>query len=268
MADWREGLRRGDLRHPGLRARIRGGERLLGTFVKSRDPLISETLAVAGYDFVVADLEHSALSIGDAEGIVRACDGYDVPVIARIPASGLALCGALLDAGVTGIQVSDVSSAESAAAARAAAHYPPAGARSLSLSTRAARFGAVPAARHVPASLEQTVLIGQIESPSGLAALPEIIKSGVFDALFFGPTDLSAALGHPGQAGHPDVTAALSEAAGVITGSGTPLGIFCATADEARHWGERGMTLLVIGTDLTMLRGAAAATLGELRTRG
>jgi 4-hydroxy-2-oxoheptanedioate aldolase len=116
--------------------------------------------------------------------------------------------------------------------------------------------------------LEETVLIGQIESPAGLAALPEIIKSGVFDALFFGPTDLSASLGHPGQAGHPDVAAALSEAAGVITGSGTPLGIFCATADEARQWGERGLTLLVIGTDLTMLRAAAAAALGELRTRG
>ena len=268
MADWRGSLRRGDLRHPGLRARIRGGEPLFGTFVKSRDPLISETLAVAGYDFVVADLEHSGLSVGDAEGIVRACDGYDVPVIARIPAAGLAASGPLLDVGVTGIQVSDVSSAEAAAAARAAAHYPPAGARSLSLSTRAARFGAVPAALHVPASLEQTVLIGQIESPEGLAALPEIIKSGVFDALFFGPTDLSAALGHPGQAGHPDVAAALAEAAGVITGSGTPLGIFCANADEARHWGERGLTLLAISTDLTMLRGAAESVLGQLRTRG
>ena len=42
----------------------RRGERLLGTFAKSRDPLISETLATAGYDFVVADLEHSSLSAG------------------------------------------------------------------------------------------------------------------------------------------------------------------------------------------------------------
>jgi 4-hydroxy-2-oxoheptanedioate aldolase len=267
-ADWREGLRRGDLRHPGLRASIRGGERLLGTFVKSRDPLISEALAVAGYDFLVADLEHSTLSAGEVEGIVRVCDGYDVPVIARIPATGLGLCGALLDAGVTGVQVSDVSSADAAAAARAAAHYPPLGERSLSLSTRAARFGAVPAALHVPASLEQTVLIGQIESAEGLAAVPQIVESGVFDALFLGPTDLSASLGHPGQAGHPDVAAALADTAAAIIGGGTPLGIFCATADEARQWGQRGLTLLAISTDLTMLRGAAESVLGQLRTRG
>ena len=268
MADWREGLRRGDLRHPGLRARIRGGERLLGTFVKSRDPLVSEALAVAGYDFLIVDLEHSGLSVGDAEGIVRACDGYDVPVIARIPATGLGLCGALLDAGVTGIQVSDVASADAAVAARAAAHYPPLGARSLSLSTRAARFGAVPAAVHVPASLEQTVLIGQIESLEGLAALAEIVKSGVFDALFLGPADLSVSLGHPGQAGHPDVAAALQDTATAVIGDGMPLGIFCATAGEAAQWAERGLTLLAISTDLTMLRGAAEAVLGQLRTRG
>lgn len=268
MADRREGPRRGALRHPELRARIRGGERLFSTFVKSRDPLISEALAVAGYDYVVADLEHSALAAGDVEGIVRACDCHGVPVVARIPASGLGLAGSLLDAGVTGIQVSDVSSAGAAVAARAAAHYPPLGERSLSLSTRAARFGAVPASLHVAASLEQTVLIGQIESPAGLAALPEIIESGVFDGLFFGPSDLSAALGQPGQAGHPDVAAALAEATAVIAGSRTPLGIFCATAGEARQWGERGLTLLAISADLTMLRGAAESVLGELRAGG
>jgi 2-keto-3-deoxy-L-rhamnonate aldolase RhmA len=202
------------------------------------------------------------------EGIVRACGGQDVPVIARIPATWLALCGALLDVGVTGIQVSDVSSAGVAAAVRAAAHYPPAGQRSLSLSTRAARFGAVPAAEHVRSSLARTVLVGQIESRAGLAALAEILESGVFDALFFGPTDLAVALGHPGDPGHPDVAGALGSATDLITGHGTALGIFCATGDEARTWAARGLTLLAISTDLGMLRGAAVSALGQARSPG
>ena len=251
-----------------LRARLHDGERLLGTFVKSRDPLVSETLAAAGYDFVVADLEHSSLSAGDVEAIVRACDAHDVPVIARIPATWLGLCGALLDSGVTGIQVSDVSSAGVAAAVRRAAHYPPVGERSLSLSTRAALFGAVPAVEHVGLSLAQTVLIGQIESAAGLAALPEILESGVFDGLFFGPTDMAVALRHTGDSGHPDVAGALRDATDLILGHGTRLGIFCATADEARQWADRGLTLLAISTDLGMLRGAAVSALGQLRTPG
>jgi 4-hydroxy-2-oxoheptanedioate aldolase len=268
MTDWRENLRRGDLRHSGFRARIRGRELLLGTFVKSRDPATTESLAVAGYDFIVADLEHSSLSAGDVEGIVRACDAYGVPVIARIPATSLDLCGQLLDIGVTGLQVSDVTSAATALSVRAAAHYPPVGERSLSLSTRAAWFGAVPASVHIPASLAQTVLVGQIESREGLAAVESILDTKVFDALFFGPADLSVSLREPGrEVAHPDVASLLGEVTGIITGSGTSLGIFCASADDARQWAGRGLTLLAIGTDLGMLRGAAALALGELRAR-
>lgn len=266
MPDWRESIRRGDLRHPRLRASVREGERLIGTFVKSRDQAAAEALAIAGYDFVVADMEHSSLSVADAEGIVRACDCYDVPVIARIPATGLSLCGQLLDAGVTGIQVSDVSSAAAARAARAAVHYPPLGERSLSLSTRAAWFGAVHATTHIAASLDQTVLIGQIESAEGVAALDEIIASGVFDALFFGPADMSVSLRRDG-ADHPEVLAALDAAAETIIGGGMPLGIFCANTGQALRWAERGLTLLAIGSDLSMLTAAARAAAGQLRTR-
>ncbi len=238
--------------------------------MKSRDPATTESLATGGYDFIVADLEHSSLSAGDVEGIVRACDAHDVPVIARIPASRLDLCGQLLDLGVTGLQVSDVASAATALSVRAAAHYPPVGERSLSLSTRAASFGAVPASAHIPASLAQTVLVGQIESREGLAAMPAIVESGVFDALFFGPADLSVALREPGRGvAHPDVGSLLGEAISATAGTGgaIPLGIFCASADEARQWAARGLTFLAIGTDLGTLHGAARAVTGQLRTR-
>jgi 2-keto-3-deoxy-L-rhamnonate aldolase RhmA len=257
------------MRHPDLKSRIRGGERLIGTFLKARDPAVAEALAVAGYDFIVADLEHSPLSAGDVEEITRACDCHDVPVIARIPASGLARCGPLLDAGVTGIQVSDVTSAAIAKAVRAAAHYPPAGARSVSTATRAARFGAVPAASHIAAALAGTVLIGQIESPQGLEAIDQVIKSDVFDALFIGPSDLSATLGHPGELEHPAVTKAITRAADSVLGGGMPLGIFCPGAEMAERcaglYARRGMTLLVISTDLSMLGAAARSAIAVFR---
>ena len=250
-----------------LRARLAAGERLIGTFVKSRDPATTEALAVAGYDFVVADMEHSPLAVADVEGIARACSSRDVAVLARVPPSRLGLCGALLDAGVTGIQVSDVSSAALAAAVAAAAWYPPRGERSLSLSTRAARFGTQPAAEHIARSDDQTVLVGQIESAAGLGSLASIIASGVFDALFLGATDLSVALGHPGDVRHPVVAAALADAAAAITGSGTPLGIFCGSADEAAGWSQRGASMLAISSDLTMLASAGAATVRQLGSK-
>jgi 2-keto-3-deoxy-L-rhamnonate aldolase RhmA len=100
-----------------------------------------------------------------------------------------------------------------------------------------------------------------------VAAIAEIIESEVFDALFLGPTDLSVALRHAGQVDHPDIAAALDAAASSITGRGTPLGIFSTDAAQAQRWADRGLTLLVISTDLSMLAAAARATVGQLRTR-
>jgi 4-hydroxy-2-oxoheptanedioate aldolase len=252
-----------------LRARLASGEALAGTFVKSRDPSTTEALAAGGLDFVIADLEHSPLSVADVESITRAGAAWGLPVLARIPPTGLGLIGALLDAGVAGVQVSDVTSAEMAHQVGAAGRYPPLGERSLSIATRAARFGSVPAASHMAMSNDQTVLIGQIESIAGVAALPSIIDTGALDALFIGATDLSVSLGHPAQLGHPAVADALSDVAEAIIEAGMPLGIFCGTAAAAAEWAGRGATLLAISSDLTMLSGMATTILRDLvRGRG
>ncbi len=62
------------------------------------------------------------------------------------------------------------------------------------------------------------------------------------------------------------VAAALNVTADTITGGGTPLGIFCAEAAQALRWAERGLTLLVVAADLSMLA-AARTAIGPLRTR-
>ena len=202
----------------------------------------------------------------DVEAIARAGAAWNVPVLARVPASRLDLTGALLDAGAAGIQVSDVTSAELAQRAEAAAHYPPRGQRSLSMATRAGSFGAVSAAEHIAASNWETVLVGQVESVDGLAALPEILAAEVFDALFIGPSDLSLSLGHPGDLGHPAVADAMAKAAAAILASGTPLGIACPTAALAAEWAARGATLLAISSDVGLL--ASAATTIRARCPG
>src|SRR5262249_906569 len=138
---------------------------------------------------------------------------------------------------------------------------------SLSLSTRAARFGTLPAAQHIARSDEHTVLVGQIESAAGVGSLAAIIASGGFDALFLGATDLSVALGHPGDVRHPVIAAALADAARVISGGGTPLGIFCGSAEEAAGWSQQGASMLAISSDLSMLASAAAATVRQLGSK-
>ncbi|HEX3782643.1 MAG TPA: aldolase/citrate lyase family protein [Pseudonocardiaceae bacterium] len=235
-------------------------DRLIGTFVKSRDPTTTEAIAVAGYDFVIADLEHSVLAMADVENIVRACDRHGVAVVARIDAGMADRIGTLLDVGVSGIQVSNVTRSDNARAVQLAAHYPPRGVRSLSLANRAAGFGTITAKDHLIATAGRCALIGQIESVNGLANLPAILDSAVFDLLFLGPTDLSVDLGHPGDLRHPTVHTALDTAAQMTLAHGTALGIFCATVEEAQQWARRGATYLAVSSDLAMLADTAMST--------
>jgi 4-hydroxy-2-oxoheptanedioate aldolase len=243
-----------------LRAAIAVGDPLLGTFVKSADPLITEILAGAGFDCLVADLEHSSLTVRDLETIVRAADVSRTPVIARLPAERLPDAGRAIEAGIAAIQVSNVSTPEDLHAARAAVTLAPGGHLGLSLSHRAAAFGAPAAGDYVERLTGGLPFIAQIESRTGIAALPDLLAlpDGP-DAWFLGPMDLSADLGHPGRPAHPEVRAALHAAAGTIVAAGRALGVFAADDEDARDWRDRGARLVILGSDLAMIAGQARA---------
>lgn len=75
----------------------------------------------------------------------------------------------------------------------------------------------------------------------------------MFDALFVGPSDLSATLEHPGDLEHPSVAEAITRAADSVLGRSVPLGMFCPGAEapgRSRRGDGRGVTMLVISTDL------------------
>jgi 2-keto-3-deoxy-L-rhamnonate aldolase RhmA len=251
---------------PSLRSRLRDGETLLGTFIKSPDPTLAELLAGAGFDLLTVDLEHSSLAAADVEGIVRAAQLHSVPVLARIPPYDLSGAGRLLDMGVVGIQVSDVDSTDMLVAMRAATAYPPRGHRSLVLSHRTALFGRMPANEYLRRAEEELVVVAQIESRAGVEALGDLLHCAAApDAWFIGPVDLASDLGHPGDHAHPEVQAAYDSVLATLRGAGVRSGAFARDARDARVWMERGATLIALGSDTTMLADAAGQALGEAR---
>jgi len=236
-----------------LKERFRSRGPLLGSFVKSRDPAITEILAHAGVDFVVVDIDHSSLGLTELETIVRAADLCGTPVIVRLPAEALPFAGRVLDTGAAGIQVCDVVDVSTLERAHASATYPPIGRRSLSLSHRAARFGRVPIAEYVERSARELVLVGQIESVAGVEALPSLLASGVpVDAWFIGPLDLSASLGLPGDGEHPVVRATLDDVAEKIIAADERLGVFARDMTDARRWASHGAAMIVLGSDYSL----------------
>jgi 2-keto-3-deoxy-L-rhamnonate aldolase RhmA len=91
----------------------------------------------------------------------------------------------------------------------------------------------------------------------GLDAIEDIAAVEGVDALFIGPGDLAGALGHLGDASHPTVQAAISDALVRVQKAGKPVGIFATSAENAKQNAAAGARLISIGTDIGLLSNAA-----------
>jgi len=70
---------------PTLRERLADSNDLVvGTFVTLPAPGVAELFGLAGFDFVVADMEHTTLSDADLEHLVRAAAVAGAVTLARV----------------------------------------------------------------------------------------------------------------------------------------------------------------------------------------
>ena len=108
-------------------------------------------------------------------------------------------------------------------------------------------------------------LIVQLETPAALAQLEAIAAVPGVDALFVGPADLSAAMGHVGHFTHPSVMALMTDAARRAKALGMPIGTLGATAEAATRYRAMGYDFMAVGTDLGLLMQGAQSAIRALR---
>ncbi|MCY1449232.1 4-hydroxy-2-oxo-heptane-1,7-dioate aldolase [compost metagenome] len=96
-------------------------------------------------------------------------------------------------------------------------------------------------------------LLVQIENLEGLANLDAIAGVEGVDGVFIGPADLSAAMGHRGNPGHPEVQTAIEDAIVRIRSAGKAAGILSADQALARRYIELGAAFVAVGVDTTVL---------------
>ena len=113
---------------------------------------------------------------------------------------------------------------------------------------------------------EQICLLVQIESRKGLAAAAEIAAVDGVDGVFVGPSDLAAALGHLGNANHPEVQQAIAAAFAAVKAVGKSLGILAPVEADARRYLEMGASFVAVGSDLGVLRGGTQALRDRFKT--
>ena len=89
------------------------------------------------------------------------------------------------------------------------------------------------------------LLMGIVEEPTGVRNLPDILREARgIGAIWAGPGDMSVALGHKGNANHPEVQEMLLRILGICQNAGVPCAVGC-TAEEVPMRLEQGFRILI-----------------------
>jgi 2-keto-3-deoxy-L-rhamnonate aldolase RhmA len=218
----------------------------------------TEALGWSGYDWLLVDGEHAPVSLQDAMAHCRTLAGTPTVAIVRLLWNDPLLLKSHLDAGVNTIMLPFVQSAEEARRAVDAMRYPPRGIRGVAAMHRASRYTRIK--DYVSRADETLFLIVQIETREALQRCEEIAAVDGVDAVFFGPGDLAASMDLPGQAAHPDVTAAIEEGLKRCRPSGKAVGVLAPNDEIAERHIRSGFDFVSVVNDCAILfRGADAA---------
>lgn len=257
-----------------VKRRMLGGEPSLGTWIQMGHPVVAEILANVGFDWIAVDCEHTEVTTSQLADLLRAMAGRDVVPLVRVRENQVMAIRLPLDIGAMGVIVPLVNTAEEAAAAVAAAKYPPQGIRGFAF-TRSNLYGA-DFTRYAAEANDQTIVVVMIESRSAVENVEAIMATPGVDGSLIGPYDLSGSYGVPGQTAHPLVREACAKVARVSREQGKAAGIHIVIPDGAgvRSALEQGFTFIALGMDDVFMESSARQTLrsardsvGELRSK-
>lgn len=234
----------------------------LGTWLMAAAPATAEALGYAGFDFLVVDMEHVPVEVSDVAGILRAIGCTPAEAVVRLAWNDQVLVKRVLDAGARTVMLPFVQTAEEARAAASYTRYPPQGIRGVAAVHRGSKFGTIP--DYLKRANGEVCTIVQLETPEAIERLPEIAAVDGIDALFVGPGDLSAAMGHIGNIAHPEVLALIEKAAKDAHSAGKPLGIVGPNPDMVKRFLGYGYDFAAIASDIAMMTGRANDWLGVL----
>ena len=236
-----------------LKSKLAAGKVTIGSWLTLAHPAIAEIMSRAGFDWLTIDLEHSVITIREAEELIRVVALTGVSPLVRLSANDPVQIKRVMDAGAHGIIVPMVNSRGDADAAVRAVRYPPAGNRGVGLS-RAQGYGN--AFETYRAWLDQeSVVIIQVEHIDAVNDLEAIMSVEGVDGFIVGPYDLSGSLGVPGQFDHPSVKEAMGRIRSVGRSSEKAFGIHVIEpqVDELRRRLEEGYNFIAYSLDIRML---------------
>lgn len=177
-----------------FREKMLSGVPLAGTFLKTPSYILVEILAQSGLDFPYLDAEYAPFDHASMDACMALARALDFLMLVRVGDASPREILQALDLGAAGIVVPHVDSVEKAVDTAKSTRYGLHG-RGYAGFSRRAGFSTQAMPDLLQRSKDETVVVAQIEEPSGVDIVDHFAQVWGIDGLFLGPADLSVGYG-------------------------------------------------------------------------
>ncbi len=244
---------------------LKNGQPVYGTMlVESASTAYVMMLAHAGYDFVFIDMEHGVYDLGEVAGMIRVARLAGVTPLVRIPDLAYDLVARTLDAGAMGIMLPRVETVEQAQTLVRYMKYPPEGVRGAAAGRGHTDYRGAGPRELVSHMNEHTLVVLQIERVEAVRRIDDLFAVPGVDVGLIGPFDLTISLG-AASVTDPDVDAVIEQVLAAAQRAGVACGIHSSDPQQVARWKQRGMTMLLSGSDAQFFSAGARHTLSVMR---
>jgi len=247
-----------------LRQRLLDGETLLGCWIVLGSPAAAEIVGLAGFDWVLVDMEHGLIDERAALGILQTLEATPSGAVVRVLAADPPLVQRTLDMGAEGVMFPRLTGPGQVREAVAAMRYQPEGHRGVARIIRATGFG-TQFDEYFQHASDRLLNVIQIENEEALNHLDAIASIDGVDVLFIGPSDLSMALGIFRQFDHPRFREAIAACAEAARKHGKVAGALLSVPEDMKMYRELGYRFLALGSDGGFVAGGASSALESMR---
>lgn len=263
------------LRINRLKKKLRAGERATGCWIFLAGGDSTELLSLCGFDAFIVDHEHIGADFRTLIEQLRAAQASDTAVLLRVPSHDPVYIKRALDAGVDGIVVPTVETADEARAVVAAARYRPKGGnRGVGYpESRAAKWG-LAETQYPREYLYELLVAAIIETRKGVQNLPAILEVEGIDMIISGPGDLAAdlapdfsRLAEYGSYDDAELRALVAQIESTTKSAGRWLGGVARHPRAAPGFFAKGYDFVTITADIWLLADGAKRALAEARSQ-
>ena len=248
-----------------LKQKLKNNELTIGSWIMMGNPMSVEVMALAGFEWLVVDIEHTSIDLETAQTLITTIQANGIKALVRVSKNEEVVIKKILDMGADGIIVPMVCTKEEALQAVEYAKYPPVGKRGVGL-YRASGYGTT-FEEYKKWVDEELVIIAQIEHIDAVENIDEIVEVEGIDGTIIGPYDLSGSMGYPGEFERDDVKEAVDRVLQRCLAKGFPSGFHVVDTDPTKLQAkiEQGCTFLAYGIDYFFMRDAAIDGMKKLK---